>query len=413
MAGFAGSINASTSGGNVSYTNVGFPPKLLLLWGVNLTTPGENDSTGWQMSFGMSDGTDAYCWQMAYGSGSSPRRAGQDTSVYRLIDTSGAVVAEAEIVSFDADGFTLNWTTTAAAGFDINIVAVGGADISNAKLITGDLTGTGDAVLTGAGFTPEHGVVMSFDSTTVPTIVEARENPQIGAFDGTRQGSIGWVTASALTNSLAGTRSIVDTIFTRTLAVGGSDQIIAALKTLDADGITLDVTTHSGEDTHVAALVWAGGDFHVDNYDTPTSTGNSPRTGVGFQPDVILALNQDGLGLDGGSPRGLNVNDAPGSIGAFDGTRQRRTLHGANGTLSGAGVGYSESDMQRVTTEGQNPSSSAVSVGVGVSLDSDGHTINYTTASASDEMLMLSFRGGVATSNFDNKIIFADGITTV
>jgi hypothetical protein len=409
MASYVGSINAATSTGNVSYTSIGFQPKLLILFGVNLAATGDNDSTGFESSYGMTDGTDSYCWGISYGAGGTPRRAYHDTSVYRLVSTASAITAEAEIVSFDADGFTLNWTTAAASGWSIGFLAVGGSGVNSVKLLTTDLTATGSKAVTGAGFQPNAGLFMSYDDITVPSVSDGERSMSFAAHDGTNYALFGLIPGAALSNGMSRVISDSDVVFGWDNNVGGSEEIRADVTSYDSDGITLNVGVHT-DDTHVAMLLMNvnANVFACGEVNPSAATGTEAFTGVGFQPEVVFGFGGEAISY---TNRSLLSADNPISIGGSDGTRQRGIRFGSKSTLDGASVGYVTADIYRSYTNGELPSSTTVLQFDIDSLDADGFTINKSVGSASDPMGFIAFAGGDSFGTFDNKIIYADGVT--
>lgn len=88
--------------GNVSYTGVGFRPKLLLLFG--------SISTNQSMSIGADDGVSPRAYFII-----EAAAVWQTTGANALVFTAdGANLQQAHVVSFDADGYTLAWTKTGA-----------------------------------------------------------------------------------------------------------------------------------------------------------------------------------------------------------------------------------------------------------------------------------------------------------
>ena len=78
--------------------------------------------------------------------------------------------AEAELTSFDSDGFTLNWTTNESRADIIYYVALGGSDLTNALASSFTLTtGAGSQSVTGLGFQPDFLMFLSIDSASMDT----------------------------------------------------------------------------------------------------------------------------------------------------------------------------------------------------------------------------------------------------
>lgn len=90
--------------GNVAYTGVGFKPSAILFMGAQAVSP----NVGFN-GFVDSSRTGFSIFDMAAGQGAQP-----NTSAFTC--GSGANFQSAQVLSYDADGFTLAWTRTGAPG---------------------------------------------------------------------------------------------------------------------------------------------------------------------------------------------------------------------------------------------------------------------------------------------------------
>lgn len=153
-----GTITTPAGTGNVSTTSIGFTPKCIYFyWTANTTNPQVNAITG----HGMTDGTAHRCINAAGAD------AAQDTFRSRSItipveirNMATTVVVAASYVSFDIDGFTLNFTTT-AVGYTLNYVVFGGTDVT-AKVATFTMSAS---PATGFANSPEFAIVMASNGT--------------------------------------------------------------------------------------------------------------------------------------------------------------------------------------------------------------------------------------------------------
>src|SRR4029077_20635039 len=66
----------------------------------------------------------------------------------------GAVVAEADVQSWDSTNVVLNWTSNDSASTVVHYLALGGSDVSAQVVEWTTGTGTGNRVVTGVGFRP-------------------------------------------------------------------------------------------------------------------------------------------------------------------------------------------------------------------------------------------------------------------
>ncbi|MES2346563.1 MAG: hypothetical protein V4641_03230, partial [Pseudomonadota bacterium] len=153
-----GDANWATSTGNQSFTGVGFVPSMLMLSAGGEWISGETGTSpgGWY-SLGLVDQAGNQAVSACHeASNVTPT----DCHNYQRTDkcltvhnsTTGAVAGEAEFVSFDADGFTINWTAAHASAAKLRWVAITGLHSA-----VGDLTqnaSSGDQTISGLSFDP-------------------------------------------------------------------------------------------------------------------------------------------------------------------------------------------------------------------------------------------------------------------
>jgi len=121
-----------SAAGNVAYTGVGFTPKAI--WVV-----GGGTALGDQATMKLGLGAAASSSQRAAGSiwsvdASATSNVGNGRSATAVIgvrNAAGTLQDVADLVSFDSDGFTLNWTTSVSAR-SYHVLCIGGADVSAA-----------------------------------------------------------------------------------------------------------------------------------------------------------------------------------------------------------------------------------------------------------------------------------------
>ncbi len=71
-----------------------------------------------------------------------------------IVQWGEVLVAEADLQSWDATNFTLNWTTNDANAYVIHYIVIGGTDVSAKVLQWNMRTSTGNQSVTGVGFQP-------------------------------------------------------------------------------------------------------------------------------------------------------------------------------------------------------------------------------------------------------------------
>lgn len=186
----------------------------------------------------------------------------------------GIVVDVADFVSFDAGGFTINWSGTSGGGNLItSYYCFGGSDMTNASIIEFQTpAGTGAASYTGVGFMPDAIIFLSIGNATAPDSTPTAGRMMFGACDkqlGQASTSSHITDAAAASNCSKWQR--IDSCIN---LCGASDTEVAraTLTKMDADGFTLNwaVTTTS---LYVWALCIKGGSAKVGSFTQPTSTG--------------------------------------------------------------------------------------------------------------------------------------------
>lgn len=124
-----GTSTSPTSTGTKAVTGVGFEPKVVMPWGVLHTL--DAVTTNAYLGLGALTGTSQSAISVSSLTGlttsNTDRRHGNTNAVTQLID--GTVSEAAARSALGADGFTLNWTTAAAAANILNHICLGGDDL--------------------------------------------------------------------------------------------------------------------------------------------------------------------------------------------------------------------------------------------------------------------------------------------
>lgn len=237
---------APASTGNASVTGLGFKPTGLILFSIHDSgyswdfsakySIGFVDESGNQASIGGSsqrsaDPSDTYCVQ----------RTDRCLTVPNL---SGGFYSEASFVSFDDDGFTLNWITNSEEGIYVHFLAFRGPQTKVGSITS--QTSTGNFDTTSVGFQPVAGIFASFCNA-------ASENVQDGL-----QISLGIAAAS-------------DEQF----VAGGTDEDNQA--TTDADSFSDDAKIYQNYDFNqtlegdIAFVSWLANGFRLNQTDADPS----------------------------------------------------------------------------------------------------------------------------------------------
>lgn len=128
----AGSISQKTSTGTQGYTGVGFPPVGVLLASFcNTSTTSQVDSARFSLGAASGATSRAATW---FGSADNQADSVSDSATSQTVaitmQTEGTPteVARADLDSFDADGFTLDWEAADATAREILYLAMGSVD---------------------------------------------------------------------------------------------------------------------------------------------------------------------------------------------------------------------------------------------------------------------------------------------
>lgn len=266
-----GEITAPTATGNQTYTGVGFQPDILILFGAGNTAAGT--ATGYNSGLGFATSSSNQVCNASFSKHNVAdmvckhyQRSG-NTACYCLVDntTPANVGLEGSLVSMNADGFTINWTTVAAAQQSVKIgyLAMKGGSWKVGS-ITSPVTGTAPVsqATSGVGFRPK-GIVLSSVCGTNATTVQANNKRSFGAGSGSADRRCGFsgdndAAATSVTMNVQKAAKIVSMYTIVASEQNSTINAEADLTSLDADGFTLSWTTR---DTNAYEILYlAAGD---------------------------------------------------------------------------------------------------------------------------------------------------------
>jgi len=374
-----GSFALATTTGNQSVTGVGFQPKAIIFLGNHLTADGSVASSGTMYGMGTSSTARGCIWTASLDAQdpTACRRILRTDRIVALF-TSTTANAVADLVSLDADGFTINNTTADATNSRIvNYLALGGTDISN--VYCGTFTSpasAGSSSITGVGFQPD--CVLGMACGTAPnTSPSTGQNCSMFAFTG----SANWVSCNRAENGRSDVSSAKG--YQRTascVAVPSTSSetvpIEATLTSMDADGFTLSYSASATVTNGFLFLALKGGSYKVGAINQATSTGDQATTGVGFTPAILFLTSFGAVaatGFQANSRRTIGIGTsvtARGCIWAGETDNQATTI--------------CDSDLDRTEifksfTPGTPTLESSAEL---KTLDSDGFTLTWGTADA-------------------------------
>ncbi len=302
---YTGKRTCPSSTGNESVTGLGFQPKALIFFG--FARQEGSGGADFISCVGFTDGTSQFV-KRAWRDDSSSATAGiwgtnsqTDACIFLYTNNAGPIVLEGAYVSFDADGFTLNWSTTDSS-IHYHYIALGG-DIS-VKAGTMSVSAVGTASVTGVGFTPTgimfvpdyyHG--MGWSDSELSSVSAGFAADTNGS--GTIRWSKGWQSSDY-------------PILTRDHL--GTVNISAVVDSYDADGFTVTTNSLIASPISVPYLAVSNCLVKCGTSTQYTAIGNTTLPGV----NPALAM----LGSFGHQANSGAVSDSKHCLGASDGTNQ-------------------------------------------------------------------------------------------
>jgi len=287
-----GQFTTTGGNGNQAVTGVGFQPKALILFG----TQNNGLNTFMVTHFGAAISPSVQRSIIDYGNhgaSAGDNAVGNATTIYHRRNFAGGVASPVgSLVSFDADGFTINWDFGVTA-WVASYMAFGGADLTNVDLRTVTVPGaTGSQAVTGLGFQPDALIAFGVSHTSA---TGGRDTDPLSSFIGMTDGTTQAVNCAAGDEGAdpTNTLSVQDTgrlVLTINAAGTPSVHNEASLTSLDADGYTFNWITRTASDVFFV-LAFKGGSFKVGVGAYKTSTGTQAYTGVGFQPKGVMFMS--------------------------------------------------------------------------------------------------------------------------
>lgn len=319
-----GSFAKSTSAGPVSQavTGIGFTPKAILLFSSQTSGAEDTIAVHYEQAIGFSDGTtEKSIWtgsEDGVVSGTDADRYSNSGKLLTLRDissgTSGALLAECDLTSFDSDGFTINWTTNNAVASHIKYVAIGGDDITDVDVgsfISSASPGTQNVAtnIDTADFIMILGQTVasgSEDTLLADSIMQlgvAASSSQRGVICNTSEDNTtpSFAKRNQQTDKIISTHNVAGTLFER----------FADFTGFTSTGFDLNWTNAGASVFYYLTI--KGGQWQVGNDVSKTSTGTQAYT-TSFQPKGLIQFN------DTASPSTSVDNNAFFNLGAADGT---------------------------------------------------------------------------------------------
>jgi hypothetical protein len=390
-----GSFVANTATGNQAVSGVGFQPQAIVLWATGQTATGYAANNALAVGFGVSSSQRR---AMSYfdddnAATSNSGRQTQTAQVLRPLSAGGpSDAAQADLVSLDADGFTVNWVSLSPPAMIVHYMAFGGSSMIGA--FVGDFTtgtGSGSQSVTGVGFQPGCVLFMGVGNGTGGNLDAklgfgaAVSSSQRGAcFISTDDNESGPMTNCSYQ------RTDKCIVLPNNTAPDTTD-LEADFTSMDADGFTINKTTAAATSANIFFIAFQGGNYAVGAETQKTSTGTKATTGLGFVPSGLLTF-----GIGQTASASLNTSFCKLTMGGTDGT--------TNGCMWGASVDNvdpTETNRRTATdkliSHSTNPSTTNAEASLS-SFDADGFTLDWTTADATArEFIYVAFGPGTAS----------------
>jgi hypothetical protein len=282
----------------ITLTNSSLTPKVLWLW-TSAQTANATYNDVYIMSYGFSDGTNDACIAAACADADSDGATGgiiRNDSVCCIFLEPATIAlpvisAQANVVSFGAGQFVLDWAISDATASIIHYMVVGGTDITNVIVVSRTVTdGTGASSYTDVGF---QGNFVNFLSMATGIAVNTTTNAWNMSIGAATSSSARWsfggdseaLQAAADTYNYKEMTSCLTQWNPSTGVVVG----LADFTGFTSTGFDLNYTDAWGNvNDRIAYLVIKGGTWDVGNGTAPASTGTQ---------NVTLSSGADPTGL--------------------------------------------------------------------------------------------------------------------
>ncbi len=268
-------------------TGVGFKPKALILYTTAQSAEGFADT--YYFAIGVSDGATSRTVAVGSANAVSPSTAlaAGLPNVMVTINSTMATIAIADLVSFNTDGFTLNWTTNDATPSIIHYLALGGGDLTNTKV--GEFTEntvTGNQAVTGVGFLPDFVMFMHFG--TNGTVITDGYTSLGFAKSPTKEGALAVTSVGGVKTTSTFRDERTDRCIVELKPHTGALNAEASFVSMDTNGFTINWLSAPASADKVFYLALKGGQYDVGSFTEKSGTGPQAVTGVGFTPKGLM-----------------------------------------------------------------------------------------------------------------------------
>ena len=374
-----GTFGSRTSAGSQVITGVGFVPKAIVFFASgaahsSINTATTNGTLG--MGFVSAVGEMvSFCAGSLTGqaTGSGLSRGQTDSCVLWSVAGSGGTVIRAELTSFDADGFTLNYINANATSRSVSYIALGGDIDVKAGVVQVPTVG-GAVAATGVGFEPDLVLLIHHGMCTTGA-------DRSGFFFGFGAASSPSARAACFAAEASGT------VDSNTARIQLSDCAVVShdpdgvvnmkcdLASFDGSGFTLSIATNptSAADVGFLALGRVSAKVGVDTQ--PLSATTKTTTGLPHTPIGLL------LGSVSATASASAAGGVANSLGASDGTNDG--CQWSRGADNSANTAEGKVHSNAKAIQAGDPTANTILAEAAVSAFASGEfTLDWTTADA-------------------------------
>jgi hypothetical protein len=322
---------ATSSNGATQDVTFNFTPKAIIVWSAGETQTAIM-TTYFVNVLGFSDGTNdaSTCIIGEHGQSTTDSRRGhRSDSVFHLLSTSTNDIVMRASVTFSSNTVTLTWDLNSADQPYLNILALGGDDITNAKVNTVQVarSSTGTQDYTGLGFTPVSGesVLFLLNSAMVSADVNDLQPHGNSGFGAAVSSSKRFAISNNIEDSLPASESFShfynNKCFVQANTTSGSAiESHADFSAWITDGFRLNWTDAPSSSTNLMSyLVIKGGVWDVGSTVSPSAADSQTVSSLATNSKPIRALIVVG---DGKTTQNTSSSDACISFAATDGTNE-------------------------------------------------------------------------------------------
>ena len=306
---------ATTGTQTVSLTSSiwdGATPKALIMWWGNMLADGISDHAHFGFGMGVSSSSRvAFHNTCNNGASTSDNNLRCDNTKIITLTAAAVVYEAADLDSFGAESFVLDWTTAGGASRLFNYMVLGGDDITNIALDqiqAPEDDDTGSVNYTSIGFQPD--AMISATAGLGSVLVASNQTKiNIGISDFTSEYSVGMLGRDNVGTTDTNRWQVTD--FVQDATYGGVKGHGAVSQ--HASGYTVAWDKIDYGEFYMWSLCLKGGGFKVFEGTEPTSNSTVARA-VGFKPGGALFLS---AGLNTTSPDAMS-DDSRIGVGGWD-----------------------------------------------------------------------------------------------